>query len=40
MRSYDALIVATAEKLGCTEIVGEELNSGQTYRGMTVANPF
>jgi len=37
---YDALIVATAEKLGCHEIVSEDLNPGQTYRGMTVINPF
>ena len=37
---YDALIVVTAEKLGCHEIVTEDLNPNQTYRGMTVVNPF
>ena len=37
---YDALIVSTAEKLGCTEIVSENLNPDQTYRGMAVVNPF
>ncbi|MBQ4199388.1 MAG: PIN domain-containing protein [Kiritimatiellae bacterium] len=37
---YDALIVSTAEKIGCTEIVSEDLNPGQTYRGMAVVNPF
>ena len=37
---FDALIVATAEKLGCTEIVSEDLNPDQTYRGMAVVNPF
>ena len=37
---YDALIVSTAEKLGCTEIVSEALNPDQTYRGMAVVNPF
>ena len=37
---YDALIVATAEKLGCTEIVSEDLNDGQVYHGMTAINPF
>ena len=37
---YDALIVATAEKLGCHEIVTEDLNPDQTYRGMAVVNPF
>ena len=35
-----ALIVATAEKLGCHEIVTEDLNPNQTYRGMAVVNPF
>ena len=37
---YDALIVATAEKLGCDEILTEDLNDGQTYRGMVAHNPF
>ena len=37
---YDALIVSTAEKLGCTEIVSEDLNPDQSYRGMAVVNPF
>ena len=37
---YDALIVATAAKLGCHEIVSEDLNPGQTYCGMAVVNPF
>ena len=37
---YDALIVAAAEKLGCHEIVSEDFNAGQIYRGMVVINPF
>jgi predicted nucleic acid-binding protein len=37
---YDALIVATADKLGCTEIVSEDLNDEQVYCGMAVVNPF
>lgn len=37
---YDALIVATAAKLGCTEIVSEDLSEGQVYCGMAVVNPF
>ena len=37
---FVALIVSTAEKLGCTEIVSEDLNPDQTYRGMAVVNPF
>ncbi len=37
---YDALIVATAESLGCHEILTEDLNDGQTYCGMVAVNPF
>ena len=37
---YDALVVAAAEKLGCHEIVSEDFNSGQLYRGMEAVNPF
>lgn len=37
---YDALVVSAAEKLGCHEIVSEDLNDGQIYRGMKVINPF
>ena len=37
---YDAQIVATAEKLGCHEIVSEDLNEKQLYHGMAVVNPF
>ena len=37
---YDALIVATASKLGCHEILSEGLNPEQTYCGMAVVNPF
>jgi len=29
-----------AQELGCTEIVTEDLNDGQIYRGMAVINPF
>ena len=40
MQFYDAQIVATAEKLGCHEIVSEDLNEKQLYHGMAVVNPF
>ena len=40
LQFYDARIVATAAKLGCHEIVTEDLNPDQTYCGMTVVNPF
>lgn len=37
---YDSLIVAAAEKIGCHEIVSEDFNAGQIYRGMMAVNPF
>ena len=37
---FDALIVSAAEKLGCHEIVTEDLNPNQLYRGMAIVNPF
>lgn len=40
LQYYDALIVATAAKLGCTEIVSEDLDDTRQYCGMAVVNPF
>ena len=37
---WDALIVAAAERAGCTRILSEDLNPGQTYNGIPVVNPF
>ena len=37
---WDSLIVAAAEKAKCEYIISEDLNSGQTYRGVMVINPF
>jgi predicted nucleic acid-binding protein len=37
---YDGMIVAAAERAGCGRIWSEDLNAGQTYFGVTVANPF
>ena len=37
---WDSLIVAAAERAGCTRIVSEDLNPGQTYHGIVVVNPF
>ena len=37
---WDSLIVAAAERASCTRIVSEDLNSGQSYHGMVVADPF
>ena len=38
---YDAaLVVSAAEKLGCHEIISEDLSDGQLYHGMRAINPF
>ncbi len=33
-------MIAAANKLGCHEIITEDLNDGQTYCGMVAVNPF
>ena len=37
---YDGMIVAAAERGGCTRIWSEDLNAGQKYFGISVENPF
>ena len=37
---WDGLIVGAAERAGCGVLYSEDLNSGQTYGGVTVRNPF
>jgi len=37
---WDSLIIAAAEKANCEFVYSEDLNSGQTYRGVIVVNPF
>jgi len=37
---YDGMIVAAAERAGCERIWSEDMNAGQTYFGVKVANPF
>ena len=37
---YDGMIVAAAERAGCSRILSEDLNAGQTYFGVRVENPF
>jgi predicted nucleic acid-binding protein len=37
---WDALIVAAAERAGCSRIISEDLNPGQLYNGIPVVNPF
>ena len=37
---WDALIVAAAERANCGDMLSEDLNAGQRYHGIVVANPF
>ena len=37
---YDAQIVAAAERIGCDNILTENLNDGQMYCGILAVNPF
>lgn len=37
---WDALIIAAAEKSNCEFVFSEDLNPGQSYRGVRVLNPF
>ncbi len=37
---YDGMIVAAAERAGCTRIYSEDLNAGQVYFGVEVVDPF
>jgi len=37
---WDALIVAAAEYANCTMLYSEDMNAGQTIRGIRIVNPF
>ena len=37
---FDAQVVAAAEAAGCTKILSEDFNPGQTYCGIVAENPF
>jgi predicted nucleic acid-binding protein len=37
---WDALILASAERLGCPILLSEDFQSGRRYDGVTVVNPF
>jgi predicted nucleic acid-binding protein len=37
---WDGLIIAAAEQANCSVIYSEDLNSGQTIRGINIENPF
>ena len=35
-----SLIIAAAERAGCSAILSEDYNSGQSYHGILAINPF
>ena len=37
---WDSLIIAAAEKAGCTQIFSEDFNTAQIYHDILVVNPF
>ena len=37
---WDAMIIQSSARLGCDTLWSEDLNSGQRYAGVLVANPF
>ena len=37
---YDALMIAAANRAGCSTIFTEDLNNGQKYGNVTAVNPF
>ncbi len=37
---WDAMILRSAQELGCQILYSEELNAGQDYAGVEVRNPF
>ena len=40
MSFWDAMVIASAIQLGCQTVWSEDLNPGQVYDQVTVANPF
>lgn len=40
LRYWDSLIIATAKRMLCTEVLSEDMNDGQDYGGVIVRNPF
>lgn len=37
---WDSLIIAAAERAGCSAILSEDYNPGQSYHGILAVNPF
>jgi predicted nucleic acid-binding protein len=40
MQYFDALLIATARRVGCTLFLTEDMQHGRSFGGITVDNPF
>jgi predicted nucleic acid-binding protein len=40
LRYWDSLIIATAKRMKCVEVLSEDMADGQDYGGVVVRNPF
>jgi len=40
LSSWDGLMIAAAASAGCDRLLTEDLNTGATYEGVTIVNPF
>jgi predicted nucleic acid-binding protein len=40
LSSWDAMILQSAARLACTQLISEDLNHGQSYGKVLVINPF
>jgi len=40
LRYWDSLIIATAKRMKCVEVLSEDMADGQDYGGVIVRNPF
>lgn len=40
MQYFDALLIATARRVGCTRFLTEDMQHGRSFGGITVDNPF
>jgi predicted nucleic acid-binding protein len=37
---WDAMVLWSAQQLGCATLLSEDLNPGQDYKGIKLVNPF
>lgn len=40
LQFFDCLLLSTTSRVGCTVVISEDMQDGQTYGSVTVRNPF